>query len=82
MDPATGVASKSGDIINRLSHRNSSNNWALNCIRQFLSELPSRLEVVVLLSNDNDYIEACYRELQSLHPSMKRINSVAYSTAA
>ncbi|WP_247297753.1 hypothetical protein [Bradyrhizobium sp. 179] len=79
MDPATGAASKSGDIINRLSHRNSSNDWALNCMRQFLSELPSRLEVVVLLSNDNDYIEACFRQLQSLHPSMKRINRVAYS---
>lgn len=79
VDPATGVASKSGDIINGLARRNASNDWALNCMRQFMAELPSRLEVVVLLSNDNDYVEACFRRLRSLHPSMKRVNSVAYS---
>lgn len=79
VDPVTGVASKSGDIINRLSRRGVSDDWALNCMRQFLAELPSRLEVVVLLSNDNDYIEACFHRLRSLHPSMKRLNSVAYS---
>ncbi|MEH2576516.1 hypothetical protein [Bradyrhizobium sp. AZCC 1708] len=79
INPTTGVASKSGDIINRLSRRSSSNDWALNCMRQFLTELPSRLEVVILLSNDTNYIDACFRQLRSLHPSMKRINSVAYS---
>ncbi|WP_316206314.1 MULTISPECIES: hypothetical protein [unclassified Bradyrhizobium] len=79
IDPTTGVASKSGDIINRLSRRSPSNDWALNCMRQFLTDLPSRLEVVVLLSNDSNCIDACFRRLQSLHPSMKRINSVAYS---
>lgn len=79
IDPTTGVASKSGDIINRLSRRSSSNDWALNCMRQFLAELPSRLEAVVLLSNDSNYIDACFRRLQSLHPTLKRINSVSYS---
>jgi hypothetical protein len=79
VDQTTGLTSKSGDIINRLSQRTEKNDWALNCMKEFLGKLPSRLEVVVLLSNDSAYVEACFGRLQSLYPEMKRINSVAYT---
>jgi len=51
----------------------------MNCMRQFLFQLSPRLRLVVLLSNDNEYVDACFRRLSSLHPTLKRINSIAYS---
>ncbi|MEY9441695.1 hypothetical protein [Bradyrhizobium elkanii] len=79
LDPVTNKPLKSGDIIGRLSKRTAGNDWVYNCMHNFLSRLPPRLEVVVLLSNDDSYIEACFSRLRNLHPGLRRINSVAYS---
>jgi len=79
LDPVTSKPLKSGDIIGRLSKRAAGEDWAYNCMHNFLSQLPARLKVVVLLSNDDSYIEACFSRLRQLYPGMRRINSVAYS---
>ncbi|MGY3531174.1 hypothetical protein [Bradyrhizobium sp. USDA 4452] len=79
LDPVTSKPLKSGDIIGRLSKRAAGDDWAYNCMHNFLSKLPARLEVVVLLSNDDSYIDACFSRLGQLYPGMRRINPVAYS---
>jgi hypothetical protein len=79
VDSSTGRASKSGDIINQLSRRTSGDDWAMNCMKQFLATLSPRLRTVILLSNDDIYVDACFERLRHLHPGLKRINSVAYT---
>jgi hypothetical protein len=44
----------------------------------FLGKLPPRLETVVLLSNDDAYVNACFESVRRLHPDTCRINEVAY----
>ena len=72
-------ASKSGEIINALSRRRDGTDWAGNCIDRFLSDLPSRLRLVVLMSNDDDYVEACFDRIARVRPGLKRLSEVAYS---
>jgi hypothetical protein len=79
IDSLSDRPSKSGDIINRLSRRVGGDDWAMNCMRQFLSQLSPRLRIVILLSNDDKYVDACFRRLSPLHTELKRINSIAYS---
>ncbi|MBG1232573.1 hypothetical protein [Aestuariivirga litoralis] len=70
---------KSGDVINALANRASGDDWALACIDQHLSRLPTRTKLVVLMSNDADYMGASFGRLAKVRPSLKRINDVAYS---
>lgn len=53
IDPETGESRKSGDVINRLASGGPGAGWFGTCVRRHLGALPSRLQVVVLLSNDD-----------------------------
>ena len=44
--------------------------------------LPPRLQTVVLLSNDDDYVDVCFAKIRSIHPGTRRINQVAYQTGS
>src|SRR5690606_21172246 len=78
-DLATGRYLKSGDIIAAASQASKEAvDFVDNCSRRFLSDLPPRLETVVMLSNDDDYVDQAYATVQKLHPLVKRLNSVAY----
>lgn len=78
LDPATSRYLKSGDII-PASAKRGGKDWIGNCTRRFLAALPSRLETVVLLSNDDTYVDACFDKVRALHAKTQRINEVAYS---
>jgi hypothetical protein len=78
LDPATGRYLKSGDVIAASARRKDGADWIGNCTRQFLANLPPRLKTVILLSNDDTYIDACFDRVRRLHPKTRRINAVAY----
>jgi hypothetical protein len=78
LDPATGRYLKSGDVISASARRANGADWIGNCTRRFLTRLPSRLKTVILLSNDDAYMDACFDRVRRLHPNTRRINHVAY----
>jgi hypothetical protein len=78
-DCSTGKFLKSGDVIAASSQRTGLD-WTSRCIERHLRVLPSRLRTVVLLSNDDDYVEGCFAKIRSVHPQTQRVNQVAYQT--
>jgi hypothetical protein len=79
LDSATGRYLKSGNIINALANGECQTDFASNCAQQFLSHFPHRLRLVVLLSNDSDYVVACINTLRAIHPDLRVINPVGYA---
>ncbi|ORE97758.1 hypothetical protein [Aurantimonas sp. 22II-16-19i] len=71
--------SKSGEIIKALANRRDGTDWAGNCVDAFLRDLPPRLRLVVLMSNEDDYVEACFDRVGRVRPRLRRINEVAYA---
>lgn len=69
---------KSGDVIASSAHRQSGQDWIGQCTKRFLGTLPSRLHTVILLSNDDAYVEACFGRIRAMHPRTRRINQIAY----
>jgi hypothetical protein len=69
---------KSGMIIPSSVRSTSYEMWRQKCTDLYLSKLPSRLQVVVMLSNDDGYIETSRRRIRALHPAIRDINPVAY----
>jgi len=78
-DQSSELFRKSGTVIKKFS-KNGPHDWMSTCVDEHLRLLPSRLRNVVLLSNDDDYVERCYSTIRAIHPETKRINSVAYKT--
>ncbi|MEK4031516.1 hypothetical protein WOA01_00145 [Methylocystis sp. IM2] len=69
---------KSGTIIPSSATADSYKSWREQCTSRYLSKLPTRLEVVVMLSNDDEYVEECRKRITELHPATRPINPVAY----
>lgn len=69
---------KSGSIIPASVTSASFEAWQARCTDLYLSKLPSRLQLVIMLSNDDGYIEQCRQRITRLHPSTRKINDVAY----
>jgi hypothetical protein len=74
----TGKFEKSGDVIAQSARRGARSDWIGQCLTQHLGVLPTRLETVVMLSNDDAYVEACFAAVRRLHTRVRRINEVAY----
>ncbi len=49
-----------------------------DCTQRFLAEVPERLQIVVLLGNEESYVEGCRALVARLHPRVRPINVVAY----
>ncbi len=69
---------KAGDVINAAATDHVAQRVISNCTSTFLRDLPSRLRTIVLLSNDDHYVEACFARMKVLHPDIQRINEMAY----
>ena len=78
VDTEDSSISRSGTVIQRLAQMDEDSSWLTRCSTAFLSRLPDRLKVCILLSNDDKYIEACRRAITRLRPTTRSINSVAY----
>lgn len=69
---------RSGTVVQRLAGMPIESSWITRCSSTFLSALPESLRVVVLLSNDDRYIESCFAAIRRLRPGTRRINAVSY----
>lgn len=78
INPGTGKPEKSGNVIAESARRQDGSDWIGQCMSQWLRSLPPRLQIVVLLSNDDEYVDACFQRIRQLHPPTHRINDVAY----
>lgn len=75
---ADSYIKRSGTIVQRLAAMPIESSWITQCSSTFLHALPPSLRVVVLLSNDDKYIEACFAATRRLRPGTRRINAVSY----
>jgi hypothetical protein len=66
LDPSTGKALKAGDIIAAAATDSVGREIASACAEQYLKNLPSRLRNVVLLSNDDAWIDYCFQIVRRL----------------
>jgi hypothetical protein len=78
-DPLTGKFEKAGNVVAESARRGAGRDWIGQCLSQHLSSLPPRLEVVVMLSNDDGYVGACFERVGRLHAGVRRVNDVAYA---
>jgi hypothetical protein len=69
---------RSGSVVQRLAVMPAKDSWITRCSSTFLTVLPASLQIVVLLSNDDRYVEACFAAICHLRPGTRRINSVSY----
>lgn len=67
-----------GGIVCKAAQDPDSYQIAANCVERFLGELPQRLQVVVLLGNDDPYVENCKRLVCRHHSDLKPVNDMAY----
>ncbi len=70
---------KSGDIINSSATDPNAQRIISNCMNKFLTGLPDRLKLIIMLSNDDGYVDACYNSFRTVYPNLHRINPVAYT---
>ena len=75
---ANNSIERSGAVVQRLAAMPVESSWISRCSSVFLGALPASLRVVVLLSNDNKYVDACFAAIRRLRPGTRRINAVAY----
>jgi hypothetical protein len=69
---------RSGTVVQRLAAMPIEDSWITRCSSNFLRALPPSLRVVVLLSNDDKYVEACFAAIRRIRPGTRRINAVSY----
>ena len=70
---------KVGNVVNSSATHPQAQEFVRNCSQEFLASLPERLKIVVLMSNDDEYIESCFRAFKALHPKLERFNDVSYT---
>jgi hypothetical protein len=78
VDQQDRTISRSGTVVQRLARMDRNSSWLTICASAFLSCLPERAKICVLLSNDDEYVAACRGAITRLRPATRRINSVAY----
>lgn len=70
---------RSGTVVQRLAAMPIEDSWITRCSSTFLPALPPSLGVVILLSNDDKYVEACFAAIRRLRPGTRRVNAVSYA---
>lgn len=61
--------------------RDHENESALkNCITEHLSDLPRSLRLVIMLGNQDNYIEGCFQAISQVRKGLRRVNEVHIRT--
>lgn len=80
-DPAKGAYTKAGQVVNRTAIDPEARLYVLNCAEKHLGSLSTRTKLVVMLSNDDDYMDSCFKIMKQLYPDVMKINDVSYGNA-
>jgi hypothetical protein len=78
-----GKYATSGDVVrSAISPDSPVRRFFDGCTKRFLGKLPESVRVVVFLGLDRPYVEAVFERMRELHPSIRRLSELAYSTAS
>lgn len=70
----------SGPLIKRSFIDRDSVPVVRNCVERFLTDLPPRLRLVIMLGNDSGYVKLCMAEIACIRPGgLRGINDISYS---
>lgn len=73
--------SKSGNgILEKFLKSADTRTIAHNCTDMFLSKLPSRTKLVLLLGNADEYVNGCRKLMSRLYPEIEIVNAMSYRT--
>ena len=75
-----GKVHKTQKVVGPLAAMGEGHSWIEKCVSTYYRKLPSRLEKVVLLSNDDAYVAACRRAFSKTESGIAALpgNTVAY----
>lgn len=77
-DPEKGIWLKAGPVVKAAATNVLARSYLSTCTRRFLAGLPRRTRLIVLLSNDDEYVDACFAAFKELYPDIERLTSVTY----
>lgn len=69
---------KAGPVVKASAKDPQAQQFVSACTQTFLSELPTRTKLIVMLSNDDDYVDSCYQAVKKIYPDVVRHNEVSY----
>lgn len=78
LDAASGKWLKAGSVVKAAATNPQAQEYIAACTGMFLADLPHRTKLVIMLSNDDNYIEACYSVFKDLYPNIMRHSQVCY----
>jgi len=80
---APGKYATSGDVVrSAIASGSAVRRFFDGCTDRFLKHLPTSVRVVVFLGLDGPYLETLFQRVSQLHPSVRRLNDLAYATEA
>ena len=77
-DASKGEYVKVGRVVQESATNPQAQIYVRNCATKFLGDLPSRLKIIVMLSNDDAYMDACFSTMKYLYPNIVRHNQASY----
>jgi hypothetical protein len=72
---------KAGPVVKASATNAQAQAYVSACTQQFCSSLPERTKLVVMLSNDDEYVDACYSAFKRLYTDIVRHNAVSYGNS-
>ena len=77
-EDSKGEYVKAGKVVQESANNPQAQEYIRNCASKYLGDLPKRTKLIVMLSNDDGYIDACYLVFKHLYPNIMRHNQVSY----
>lgn len=69
LNEKNGKWEATGPLIKKAFKEEPAQTWVKTCMHHYLSNLPSRTKIVILLGNDTGYINLVKSEVRRLHPN-------------
>jgi hypothetical protein len=77
-DYSKGGYVQAGQIVKASATNPQAQKYVSNCANTFLNDLPDRLKLTIMLSNDDGYIDSCLAIMKSIYPDIMKLNMVSY----
>jgi hypothetical protein len=76
----SGNVRRTKNVVGPLASMRGEESWIRKCVSTYFRAFPPRLETVVLLSNDDNYVDASFRAFAAVDETIRMMpgNAVAY----
>jgi len=72
---------KAGPVVKASATNPQAKRFVRTCAQAFLSNLSTRTKLIVMLSNDDDYIASCFSLVREIYPHIEKKNDVSYGNS-